>query len=145
MNLATIAATESLLFTKVAELYSETGPCHDITHATRVARLARRVCEGGAREGHLAYVAGLLHDVGRETPSTLGPVDMDHAVESAKVASTILSDLSWPPPDTESVVYAIRRHRFSSGNEDRLPEDESTARVAAALWDADQLDAIGLL
>lgn len=107
---------------------------HDITHTLRVRELCIQMgrIEGGDVE--VLEASSLLHDIGRAhefaDPTT------DHALIASQEAPRILSEAGFPQEKIQSVVYAIKNHRYSSGIYPCTLE-------AQILQDADRLDIAG--
>jgi uncharacterized protein len=117
--------------------YEGVGPCHDWSHACRVAALAVRIADAEGVDARLAHAGGLLHDCGRAVD------ERHHEMRSAEIAAAVLSGRGWAAADQEPVVAAIIGHRWSKRGEDStgdLPVD-----VPAVVADADRLDALGLI
>jgi uncharacterized protein len=108
------------------------GPCHDLSHAVRVALLAERIAAEEGSDRRLAALAGLVHDVGH---AFSGPAD-DHNIRSAdwlrqRLPGRVSAD------DLAILVEATSRRRF------RYLTEPAPSATAAILDDADNLDALG--
>lgn len=114
----------------VRPLYAERDPAHDFEHILRVMHLAERIAgiEGANRA--VVRAAALLHDVCRG--------ENDHAAASAAFARRWLAERGASPEFIEAVAHAIEAHRFREPRAARTLE----ARV---LFDADKLDALGII
>lgn len=106
-------------------------PAHDFDHVLRVALMAKRIAHSEGADVEIAYVAALLHDVGRSDEEY-----HDHAEAAAARAREILK--SHPARKVEAVAQAILQHRFRMG-----PVPQSLE--ARCVFDADKLDAIGAI
>ena len=109
---------------------------HDLSHTIRVMNYCSQIRkkEGGDKE--IIEAAALLHDIGRPD-ETKNPA-LDHAIISAEKAPLILLEVGFPKEKIESVVYAIRNHRYSSG----IVPDTLEAKI---LQDGDRLDFTGAM
>lgn len=89
---------------------------HNFDHLLAVARLAymllleeRTTCI--SRE--IAYASGLLHDIGKHREYR---DNLDHALESAKLAGPILEEACFSPSECHLIQTAISRHREKEGS-----------------------------
>ena len=101
-------------------------------HSIRVAHIARQIAREIGGDPEVAYVAGLLHDIGKFKRK----LDNKKAIEehlSIRIAEDLLSDFSFSADFIEKVTTAIL------GLAKRIPE----TRESAALYDADILDKSG--
>jgi uncharacterized protein len=103
---------------------------HDQNHTIRVYELSRIIGEKEGADPLILEAAALLHDVGR------GFEGVDHAEKSAEIAEKLLSECSFPVDKIPQVLYAIKMHRYSRG-------EEPTTLEAKLLQDADRIDASG--
>lgn len=108
------------------------GPCHDLSHAVRVALLAEHIAMEEESDRRLAALAGLVHDVGH---GLSGSGD-DHNLRSVdwlrqRLHGRVTAD------DLAVLVEAISRRRF------RYLTEQAPSMTAAILDDADNLDALG--
>ncbi len=115
---------------EVRPLYSDRDPVHDFEHVLRVTRLAERIARMEGADGAVVRAAALLHDVRREDP--------EHATASAAFARQWLAERGASPAFIEAVAHAIEAHRF------RAPRAARTLE-ARVLFDADKLDALGII
>lgn len=115
------------------DLYAANGPCHDLGHAIRVARLAERIAAEEGADPALPVLAALFHDCGHGAARRDGTDD--HEVRSATATGAALRD-ELTPEELREVVDAIRGRRF---------RNRAAARTGtgAILDDADNLDALG--
>ncbi|WP_431936247.1 HD domain-containing protein [Micromonospora sp. RP3T] len=116
------------------DLYARNDPCHDISHAIRVARLAERIAVDEGTGPTLPVLAALFHDCGHAAAH--GHDTDDHETRSALAAADTLRD-ALTPVELRDVVEAIEGRRFRK----RAARRTSTGAI---LDDADNLDAIGL-
>lgn len=129
---------ESELCSVVAKLSSKADPCHDLQHAVRVWRIAKKIAvsEGGDLE--VLCAASLLHD------STISIVGYKHHVsnKAMECIEKILEDIGFPDFKRGMVIYCIKNHEwYSFGGTGRKPD----MLEAAILCDADRIDAIGAI
>lgn len=106
---------------------------HGLGHVLRVTCLALKLVEGLEADVDVVVAAGLLHDIGRVSEDWSG---IHHAVLSAIIAPWLLRSVGFPEEKISRVVEAILSHSFSLGFKPGSVE-------AAAISDADKLDAIG--
>ncbi len=114
-------------------LYSR-DDVHGLGHVVRVTCLALRLA-GERGDVDVILAAGLLHDVGRGAEESTG---LHHAILSAVYAEDILSSIGFPEEKIGAVVDAVLAHSYSLGYRPYSLE-------AAALSDADKLDALGAI
>uniref|UniRef100_A0A7J2TJC1 HD domain-containing protein n=1 Tax=Archaeoglobus fulgidus TaxID=2234 RepID=A0A7J2TJC1_ARCFL len=103
---------------------------HDRDHVERVKRIARFLAEREGANVEIVLKAAELHDIARDCEN--------HAIESARIAETILRQQGFDEEFINSVKHAIEAHSFSGKIEPRTLE-------AKVLSDADKLDAIGAI
>lgn len=115
---------------EIRPLYAGRDPVHDFEHVLRVMHLAQRIARIEGADQAVIRAAALLHDVCREGE--------DHAAASAAFARRWLAERGAPPEFIEAVAHAIEAHRFREPRAARTSE----ARV---LFDADKLDALGII
>ena len=113
-------------------------PAHDINHVMRVYNLALTISEKEDADMDVVKAGALLHDVGgaKEDRDTTGQID--HAVEGAKMAHTILKDLDYPEDKIRHIQDCIRTHRFRSNSRPETIE-------AQIIFDADKLETVGAI
>ena len=121
--------------------YFEDGDGHSFDHVQRVYDLALNISKEENVDLDVIRSAVLLHDVARYKESAIkvsvGSVGhVCHAEEGAKMAREILGEMDFPGDKIDSVVHAIKVHRYSK----RL---KAETREAEILQDADRLDALG--
>ncbi|MCS6963636.1 HD domain-containing protein [Thermoflexus sp.] len=115
---------------EVRPLYADRDPAHDFEHILRVVRLAERIARSEGADPAVVRAAALLHDVRRE--------EADHAIASAAFARWWLTERGASTEFIEAVAHAIEAHRF------REPRVACTLE-ARVLFDADKLDALGII
>jgi uncharacterized protein len=118
--------------------YAGAGPCHDLSHAIRVARLAGAIASRTEADECACFVAGLFHDAGRAA----GVADHEHS--SAEIAHAELAAAGYGEETHSIARAAILAHRFRGSRQPAAACRRAIA-AAAALADADRLDAIGAI
>jgi len=108
---------------------------HSYDHTLRVLSVSLQIGKEVGANMRILYAAALLHDIGRPREEKTG---VTHALLSGEMSKRVLSKAGYTPQETESVVAAIRTHRFSEGLRPVSLEGE-------ILSDADKLDAIGAI
>lgn len=99
--------------------------CHELRHLVDVARIAyiENLENEMGFSKEMIYVAGILHDIGRDVQYLEGT---PHEITSAAVAEKILKDISdkgggvFTGEDIACIVRAIREHRFYDENNSEL-------------------------
>jgi uncharacterized protein len=112
---------------------------HDISHVMRVYELAMKIAEGeDSVDTEILGAAVLLHDIGgyKEMRDPTGKTD--HAIESAKMAKSILEKLDFNTKQIKHIQECIISHRYRTGNKPKTIE-------AKILFDADKLDSVGAI
>ncbi len=119
-------------------------------HSHRVADLCLQIASSlhlNEQEQHLAYLAGLFHDVGRfqqlvDYDTFNDSISVDHAALAVEIikAKGFWDDLA--DRDVETLLFAIQQH-----NKFELPKeaDEKQLLFARILRDADKLDILKVL
>ncbi len=112
------------------------SPAHKIDHYVRVFNLAMLILEKEKVEADPLVIglATLLHDIG-ELKSYESK--LKHADKSAEIAKKFLKKLGLEETRINSIVYAIKVHRFTKGH---IKPKSIEAKI---LQDADRLDALG--
>jgi HD superfamily phosphodiesterase len=127
---------------KIDEYEKERVFCrHNTSHFLDVARLAlllyyQSACGGQqaadakqcSAQQELLYAAALLHDIGRWCQYETGA---DHALESARLAPSILKESGFSEKEIQVITTAIASHRNSAVKEQ--------ADLAGLLYRADKL------
>lgn len=121
--------------------YPENDAVHGFDHVLRVYAMAEKIAAAEGADLEIVGAAAFLHDA---TPPTGAGLDLSearaaHQHISAAFAGKILSDQGWAPERIAAVQHCIRAHRFRDRSE---PPNTLEARV---LFDADKLDAIGMI
>ncbi len=108
---------------------------HSIEHIMRVHRLCLKIAETEKIvDLEVLEIAALLHDIGREKENKDITGKIDHAIEGAKMAESILKKMNYDKID--QVVHCILAHRKRTNVEPKTIE-------AKILFDADKIDCIG--
>ncbi len=127
--------------------YALNDPVHGYDHMLRVYRLAERLALAEGADLEIVRAAALLHDA--QDPDYLRQKDAGHARDeqerqnhhfsSTEFAERVLRAEGWSAERIAEVQHCIRAHRF---RDDRHPPKTLEAKV---LFDADKLDAIGVI
>lgn len=122
---------------KEAERYFlNSVPSHDFNHVKRVVMYARKISP--EKYLFLTEAAAWLHDIGRIMEKKgVGKCGIDHAFESAKIASKILDKYGFEKKEKMAITGAIARHNKLNAEDD--------TKIAILLKDADRLDGIGAI
>ena len=115
---------QNRLFAILREIY-QNSPFYDHTlwnHVGLVALLASPAATELGGNGPIAYLGGLLHDVGA---AKKGP--KDHHKTGAEIAGKILNDLNYPKDVIGPVQYCILVHRGSIESERETIEAKCVA------------------
>lgn len=106
---------------------------HDREHIYRVLGNCIRIAENEANVDYdILLTAALLHDIGRNGKAK------KHNEIGAEMAEEFLNSIDFPQGKVKSVCDAIRTHNNESYG-------EQTTKEAKILYDADKLDAIGIM
>lgn len=108
---------------------------HTYDHIERVLTLALDMAGEMRVNIRVLGASALLHDIGRPFEKQ---VEKSHSVLSGEMSVEILRNLGYYDSEIDSVIQAIRTHRFSEGLEPVNVEGE-------ILSDADKLDAMGAI
>jgi len=112
------------LFSVIKQLYKN-SPFYDHTiyaHVALVAGMASVTATQLGGNGPIAYLAGLLHDIGAAVE---GPED--HHKTGAKIAEKIMTNLGYPGDVIDAVKYCILGHRGSVRGEREAIETKCVA------------------
>lgn len=122
------------------------------THSQRVAKDARLIAEGldlALQNVQLAWVCGLVHDVGRffqyEQYGSFSDADtMDHGLAGRRVLEAGEASLHFAPDEWEALVLAVEYHNRKTAD---LPGTLSiqAERLLKIIRDADKLDIMDLV
>jgi uncharacterized protein len=114
-----------------------TDPSHDFLHVMRVYNLCLEIAKYEQNvDLEVLKVAALLHDIARLKEDFDNTGKIDHAIEGAKMAESILARFNFSKEKIERVKECIISHRFRGNKEPETIE-------AKILFDADKLDVIG--
>jgi len=108
---------------------------HTYDHIERVLSLVLEMAEKMEVNIRVLGASALLHDIGRPFEKEAGK---SHSILSGDMSVEILKTLSYSDSEIESVIQAIRTHRFSECLEPVNVEGK-------ILSDADKLDAMGAI
>ena len=140
MKVASITMVPSLLFRYLVEKDAETlvkralrdvDPSHGWSHTERVLSTATKLALGHSADIEAVRLACILHD------AEWGKAVKNHASRATKVATRFLVSKGLPKEKIQKIVRAIRLHHASPASLKALEEK--------ILWDADKLDALGLV
>jgi uncharacterized protein len=110
---------------------------HDMSHVMRVYNIALNIAKNESNvDIDVLQAAILLHDIGGYKEMSDQSGKTDHAVESAKMAESILKNLDFIPEKIKHIQDCIISHRYKTENKPETIE-------AKILFDADKLDSIG--
>jgi len=108
---------------------------HTFDHTKRVYALSIRIGKDLGADLKTLGAAALLHDIGRPKEAETG---VSHSVLSGEMSVEILKKVGFDDSEIDTIVDAIRTHRFSEGIEPNSLEGK-------ILSDVDKLDAIGAI
>ncbi len=113
-------------------------PAHDFEHVIRVYNQALHLAENEDVDLDVIKAAALLHDIGgkKETDDPTGKTD--HALESAEMAESILTNLGYSEDKIEHIKDCIISHRYRTK---KKPE----TKEAKIVFDADKLETVGAI
>lgn len=107
---------------------------HDLSHALRVARLARRIAVAEDAQAEVCVAAALLHDL------VWVPKNHEDSPLTAQMSSDLARAWCVEVPElaalADAVAEAIETHSFSGGG-------EAESLEARVVQDADRLEALG--
>lgn len=111
---------------------------HNFDHIMRVYNLALTLAKDEDADIEVIKIATLLHDIGgkKEIEDPTGKTD--HAIESAKMAKSILEDLGYSKDKIKHIQDCIISHRYRTGNKPKTKEAE-------IVFDADKLEIVGAI
>jgi HD superfamily phosphodiesterase len=118
---------------KQLETAPEVSPVHRTDHILRVWNKSKELCKklGGDMDVMVATV--LLHDLGRHLGLEI------HGRESAELAKPILEKHGFPADKMKKTLEAISQHDYT------FPPEKRTLLEAKILYDADKMDAFGVV
>lgn len=106
---------------------------HDCSHIYRVLNYAMHIAESETKIDYdILIAASLLHDIGRDGKKK------KHNEIGAEMAEKYLGTIDFPKNKIDAVCHAIRYHNNGSYGKQKTLEAE-------ILYDADKLDAIGVM
>ena len=108
---------------------------HTLDHTLRVYSLSMQLGKGLPVNKRVLEAAALLHDVGRPREAES---NVSHSILSGNMSRDFLRNLGYTTEEIESIVDAIRTHRYSEGIEPHTIEGQ-------ILSDADKIDAMGAI
>lgn len=123
----------------VLPLLAEDSSGHDVWHAERVGRHARRIAVAEGADEFIVAVAALVHDAFRPDETMSGESHVGE-VALARIAG-LLREAGVTPDLIPAVVYCVRVHEQYSFHGAPAPE----SLEASVLQDADRLEALGAL
>lgn len=117
------------------QLAKNSKGAHTFDHTKRVYALSIRIGRDLGADLKILGTAALLHDIGRPKEAETG---VSHSVLSGEMSVEILKNVGFDDSEIDTIVDAIRTHRFSEGIEPNSLEGK-------ILSDVDKLDAIGAI
>ncbi len=127
---------------KIKEIVSgmAMGSDHTIDHIMRVHALCLKLVKAEKEKVDLEVLesATLLHDIGQGKEAVDDSGKTDHAIESAKMAKSILEGLGFSENKIKHIQDCIVSHRYKNEYEPKTIE-------AKLLFDSDKLDALGAI
>jgi len=120
---------EARAIEQAKEFLAQADPAHGWEHTERVLKLATDLALEHGADVEAVRLAAIFHDVGRRA--------VEHSEESARLAAAFLLAEGWPEERVGLVRQAILKHHAEPGELKELEE-----RI---LWEADKLDALGLV
>ena len=128
-------------YQKIKKIVEKELSCsaHSMEHVLRVYNLCLHLAKNESNvDLDVLKTAALLHDIARAKEDKDDSINIDHAILGAEMAQKILADIGYSKEKIKAIKHCIVAHRFRSGNEPETKE-------AKILFDADKLDAIGLI
>ena len=108
-------------------------PASGINHCFRVYHLAKELGHHLTLDDEVLYAAAMLHDTGKYPVYALK--NMDHALRSKGVASSLLQQMMFSPIKLPVVLEAVEKHMYYS--------EPGSSDEAVYLRDSDILDNFG--
>ncbi|MCK4636106.1 MAG: HD domain-containing protein [Candidatus Moranbacteria bacterium] len=123
---------------EIAKEYMVSCSAHNFDHVMRVHNLALTLSKNEDIDLEVIKIATLLHDIGgkKEIEDSTGKTD--HAIESAKMAKSILEKLGYSEDKVKHIQDCIVSHRYRTGNKPKTKEAE-------IVFDADKLEIVGAI
>jgi len=128
-------------YKKIQDIVEKELACsaHNIDHIFRVYNMALRIAKEEKNvDLDVLKSAILLHDIARVKEDNDKTGKIDHAIESAKMAKSILEKLNYSQEKIKHIQDCIISHRYKTDNRPKTIE-------AKILFDADKLDALGAI
>jgi uncharacterized protein len=121
--------------------YPIADPVHGFDHVLRVYQMAERLALAEGADLEIVRAAALLHDAGDGLNAEADDHNprQSHHHRSAEFAAQALRAEGWAEERISAVQHCIRAHRFRDNSEPPLTLE------AQVLFDADKLDAIGVI
>ncbi len=117
----------------VKELTKNLDLMHGYQHSLFVANTARKIAKTRGLNGNLAFIAGMLHDIGRSTYSgkwVKETLEVNHGTIGAKMAEEFLLGLGMGAWDVHMISEAISSH---------VKIESPKSPLGEVIWDADKL------
>lgn len=106
-----------------------------IEHSYRVAYIAKEIAKKEGLNEELAFVGGLLHDVGYSIDMKGKEDYKNHGRYGAKIARPFLSSLGYNEKEVEEICFGIAIHV-----DDKADFDGTRTPLALIIGDADNID-----
>jgi uncharacterized protein len=123
---------------KVVKERLSTCSAHDFGHVMRVYNMALKLSESEDVDMEVVKAAALLHDVSGDNESKDPTGGTDHAMESARIARTVLEGLGYSEEKISHIENCIISHRYRTDNKPKT-------REAEIVFDADKLETVGAI
>jgi uncharacterized protein len=111
----------------------EVSPAHDAGHAKRVWIRSKKIGEKVGADLEILVAAAMLHDLARHHGLEV------HGKASARLAEPILKKVGFPKEKIQPTLEAIAAHDYAT------PTEERKSLEAKVLYDADKMDAFGVV
>jgi len=109
------------------------SPSHKVDHILRVWKKSKILCEKLNGDLEVVAAAVMLHDLGRHHGLEI------HGEKSAEIAGPILERHNFPKDKIPKVLESIAQHDYN------FPAEKRKAIEAKILYDADKMDAFGII
>ncbi|HBP62861.1 MAG TPA: phosphohydrolase [Desulfosporosinus sp.] len=99
---------------ELVDIVNKSGapPAWGINHCFRVYHLAKELSNNLTLDDEVLYTAAMLHDTGKYPVYALN--NMDHALRSKGVASSLLQQMMFSPIKLPTVLEAVEKHMYYS-------------------------------